>query len=121
MNWKGEIQMCTQSGAMTILEEVYTACQEIFPCKLSDAYLYGSYARGDYTNESDIDILLLVSAERNDIALKRPLLAAVTSDLSLKHNITVSVTVKPINHFIQFLSVLPFYQNILKEGIRYEL
>lgn len=113
--------MCTQSRAMVILGEVYSACQKIFPCQILDAYLYGSYARGDYTNESDVDILLIVSAERNDIALKRPMLAAVTSDLSLKHNVTVSVTVKPSNHFSQFLSVLPFYQNVVKEGVRYEL
>ena len=51
--------MCTQSQALTILGEVYQQCSQRFPCQIKDAYLYGSYARGDFHAESDVDILLL--------------------------------------------------------------
>ena len=42
------------------MHEVYNACNPIFGVHLKDGYLYGSYARGDYHSESDIDILLTV-------------------------------------------------------------
>ena len=48
--------MCTQNEAVVILREVYEGCQKIFG-DIKDAYLYGSYARGDYHEESDVDIL----------------------------------------------------------------
>ena len=34
--------------AFSILESVYKKCNAIFPNGLHEAYLYGSYARGDY-------------------------------------------------------------------------
>ena len=49
--------MCTRNQAEEILHSVYHACSPIFG-RIHDAYLYGSYARGDFNPESDIDILL---------------------------------------------------------------
>ncbi len=111
--------MCNQSQAIAILGEVYTSCNPIFGNAITDAYLYGSYARGDYHAESDIDILLAVDLTQETIAKLRNRLAAIVSDLSLEHDITVSVTVKPLAQFKQYADVLPYYQNVLREGIRY--
>ena len=49
--------------AVKILEEVYADCSQIFPCAIQDAYLYGSYARGDFHEDSDVDILLTVDLD----------------------------------------------------------
>ncbi len=111
--------MCNQSQAIAILGEVYAFCNPIFGNVIRDAYLYGSYARGDYHSESDIDILLTVDLEADAISTLRNSIAIVTSELSLKHDITVSVAVKPYAQFIRYLEVLPYYKNILEEGIRY--
>lgn len=111
--------MCDQSKAIAILGEVYRACDPVFGSMLKDAYLYGSYARGDHHEESDIDILLAVSLEPSDISKYRNAVAAITSDLSLKHDITVSVTIKPLEQFRRYSNMLPFYKNVIREGIRY--
>lgn len=50
--------MCTRNQAFEILKIVYHACDPILGHSIHDAILYGSYARGDFTAESDIDILL---------------------------------------------------------------
>ena len=76
--------MCTQNEAMIVLQEVYEGCRAIFG-KIEEAYLYGSYARGDFHEESDIDILLTVEQPQSVIS----------------------------HH------VLPFYQNVVREGIKY--
>ena len=48
--------MCTRNQAFEILKIVYHACDPILGHSIHDAILYGSYARGDFTAESDIDI-----------------------------------------------------------------
>ena len=45
--------------------------------------------------------------------------AEVSSDLSLEHDVTVSIAVKPAEQFERYREVLPFYQNVVNEGIRY--
>ena len=111
--------MCDQTQAIQILGEVCRACDPVFGDLLTDAYLYGSYARGDYHEESDIDILLTVDLEQPELSKYRSTIAEITSDLSLQHDITVSVTVKPLAQFRKYANVLPFYKNVLGEGIRY--
>ena len=111
--------MCNQNQAIVILGEVYAACNPVFGNAIKDAYLYGSYARGDFHVESDIDILLAVDLEQEAISRLRNRIGLITSDLSLKHDVTVSVTVKPFAQFRQYADVLPYYRNVLGEGIRY--
>lgn len=111
--------MCTQNQAIRILHEVYNACNPILSNSIDEAYLYGSYARGDYHSESDVDILITADMSSPEISKCRNAIAVVTSDLSLKYDITVSVTIKPLAQFKQYADILPYYKNVLKEGIRY--
>ena len=109
--------MCTRNQAEEILHSVYHACSPIFG-RIHDAYLYGSYARGDFNPESDIDILLTVDLEQAEIAKHRNDVAKVTSRLSLEHDITVSVTVKPLEQFQRYQTALPYYRNVMQEHER---
>ena len=111
--------MCDQGQALQILSEVYEACKPFFKNKLRDVYLYGSYARGDYHKESDVDILVSVDLEPTEISEYRQSIAAIASDLSLKHDITISVTMKSAMQFHKYMNVIPFYKNVIEEGIRY--
>lgn len=110
--------MCTQNEAIVILQEVYTACKAIFG-EIKEAYLYGSYARGDYHNESDVDILLTVDMTQDEISNYTMDIAHVSSGLSLKHDITVSIAVKPSAQFERYKMMLPYYHNVVSEGIKY--
>lgn len=111
--------MCNCNQAIRILGQVYTVCNPVFGNAIKDAYLYGSYARGDYHEESDVDILLAVDMDQSTIAALRNDIGKITSELSLQYDITVSVTVKPYTQFVQYANVLPYYKNILREGVRY--
>lgn len=111
--------MCNQKQANEILAEVYHLCNGLFVDGIEKAYLYGSYARGDYHAESDVDILLTVNMEATSIAKLRNMISSITSELSLKHDVTVSVTVKPQEQFAKYCNVLPYYMNVVKEGIQY--
>ena len=111
--------MCTMNQALSILSQAYKMCKDIFAEKLSDAYLYGSYARGDFDEESDVDILITVDMEPEALAAVRRKVSSINSELSLEHDVTVSVTAKPLEQFRRYSDILPYYRNVIKEGIRY--
>ena len=52
--------MCSKSTLDKILKEVSNAYKKVYGDKLVKAVLYGSYARGDYDEESDIDIVGII-------------------------------------------------------------
>ena len=111
--------MCTKSEAFEILASVYASCNQISGGKIQDAILYGSYARDEQNAESDIDILLTADLTQEQIVEKRRAIAALSSDLSLDHDVTVSIQIVPLAQFQRYADFLPFYQNVLREGIRY--
>ena len=111
--------MCTKSEAFEILASAYASCNRTSGGKIHDAILYGSYARGEQNAESDIDILLTADLTQEQIVEKRRAIAALSSDLSLDHDVTVSIQIVPLAQFLRYADFLPFYQNVLKEGIRY--
>lgn len=88
----------TKNQAEVILHSVYDVYSPIFE-RIHNAYLYGSYVRGDFTLESDIDLLLTVDLGQAEIANPRIGVAKATSRLSLEHTVTVFVTVKSPEQF----------------------
>lgn len=57
--------MCNKSRAIQILAEANFLCGQIFGDKIRDAYLCGSYARGDFDDENDVDILIDIRTGRD--------------------------------------------------------
>ena len=111
--------VCDTKQAVAILGEVCRACNAVFEKKISDAWLYGSYARGDYDEESDVDILLTVDVEPEELPTYRRAVCHVCSNLGLKHDVLLSPAIEPLQQFQRFQNVLPYYQNVIREGIRY--
>lgn len=50
-----------------LLEQYTEILQKIYGNHLRRVILYGSYARGDYTKDSDIDIMILLDMSDMDI------------------------------------------------------
>ena len=107
--------MCNRNEAIQILSEVYGRCAAIIP--VSDAYLYGSYARGDYRSTSDVDIMVVSPLSADEIHEHRWDFAHISSDVSIDHDVTVSLTVRAKDQFKPKL--IPFHRNVIKDGIRY--
>lgn len=111
--------MCTQNQALVILKEAFAAGKSIFQDKLNTGYLFGSYARGDYDDESDVDIVLFVNLSQLEISDYGKAIAKISSELSLKYDVTVSILVKPYEYLIKYSELIPLYKNITKEGLKY--
>mgnify|MGYP001567172454 CR=1 FL=1 len=72
--------------------------------------LFGSFARGDYSKTSDIDLMVrLAKVDRN---IEEDLFN-IAYDLELEYDCVIDVIVLPQN----FNNNIPIYRNIQKEGI----
>lgn len=72
-----------------ILKEIKKGLSQLYGKRLRGLVLYGSYARGDNREGSDLDILVILNDfERSPIELDRT--EDLMGDLSLKYLITIS-------------------------------
>lgn len=110
--------MCTRQQLQSILEQVTSTVRDICQDKLQSIILYGSYARGDYDDESDIDIMILLDVPRAELAAYRMAMARLASDLGLAYDVVVSLHLQEYATFRTYQDILPFYQNVHKEGVK---
>ena len=109
--------MCTDDQLKNILNQVAIKAKEVLRDRLRGAYLYGSYARGDYDAESDVDILLLADVPRENLSCYKKPFLQLTSELGLEYDTVITVTLKDVQTFSQYQNAVPFYQAIQQEGI----
>ncbi len=82
--------MCTKSELQKITSVMAARYKEIFGEKLKQVILYGSYARGDYNDESDIDIVGIVDCPREELSGYMRSVVKTASDLDLEYGVMVS-------------------------------
>ncbi len=101
-----------------ILCSIKQGYKQVYGDDIMDIYLYGSYARGDYEQDSDIDFVAIVKGNRLDLQKKLKVMWDIAADLGLENDIVISPTVIPYNEFLQYQEKLPYYRNIIKEGVK---
>lgn len=85
--------------------------------RLKKVILYGSYARGDYDKNSDIDIMILTDFNDNELAKYRGKIRDLACDLELENDIIISPIVRNIEKYNNRINIVPFYMNVQKEGV----
>jgi predicted nucleotidyltransferase len=88
----------------------------IFKDKLDRIILFGSYSRGDFDEDSDIDIMVLVNEEAEKLKKYDEAISELISDYCIKYGVLYSIVIKSKNQFDYYSGVLPFYKNIVSEG-----
>ena len=106
----------TVSDIEELLKECVHEFHKIYKEKLVKVILIGSYARGDYNEDSDIDIVLLLNMTTEEINTENSSLCEVTAELDHKYNALISAITLEINKFNKYRLVHCFYRNILDEG-----
>ena len=84
---------------------------------LEKVILFGSYARGDFSPESDVDVMILLSMDDDDIQEHDPILAAYTYDFNDLHRTDIQPISLNYKQYEKWLTVHPFYANVSNEGI----
>lgn len=110
--------MCTESQLNNISKQISRSYRSVYGDSIVAIYLYGSYARGNYTDESDIDITAIVKGNRADLQEKLKLVWDISAEIGLENDVVVSPTVIPYAEYEEYKEILPYYMNIQKEGKR---
>ncbi|MBE6094029.1 MAG: nucleotidyltransferase domain-containing protein [Schwartzia succinivorans] len=101
-----------------ICNRVAGSYRRVYGSDIQGIYLYGSYARGDYDESSDLDFVALVKGERRNLQRKLDEVWNDTVKMDLEYDIVTSPTVIPVDEFQKYRDELPYYRNIFTEGKR---
>ena len=96
-----------------ITNELVEGLKNIFNDCLVSIILYGSVARGTETDESDIDIAIIIKDVKSQSVTDK--LVDFTLDLDLKYDKAFSVIDIDYDEFLKWENVLPFYKNVKKD------
>ncbi|AQG78757.1 nucleotidyltransferase domain-containing protein [Spirosoma montaniterrae] len=97
-----------------IVREFKAALQDLYGDRLREVVLYGSYARGDYHDESDIDLMVVLNDERINTITEVFRLSDLTMNVILQYGKAISPL--PVEARKYATSLMPVYQNARKEG-----
>ena len=84
----------------------------------SGAILYGSFARGDSDDESDVDVLVLVDLPAPELGRYRADVDHLCGGILFDYGVVLSVLEKDVATYEKYKAALPFYRNIDREGRR---
>ena len=86
---------------------------------VSEAWLFGSYARGAAEEDSDVDVMILLDLPREQLPAHRRAAARIAADLLDEYGVVVSPLLESEAFFARNRATYPFFRNIDQEGIRY--
>lgn len=101
----------------SLMEQYVREIKNIYSSHLRKVILYGSYARGDFKAESDVDIMILLDLSDLDLKAYSQKLSYMTYDFNLDNDLDIKPIAKSEAHFNKWVINYPFYANIAKEGV----
>lgn len=100
-----------------ILKKYTEDVRALYGERLCEIILYGSYVRGDYREDSDIDIMILVDMDDEEIRRMSETLSNLDFDYHRDYDVLIMPIVVNIHHFNRWVRAHPFYNNVSREGI----
>lgn len=124
MNLRDRIDMKIRNSQVlpkkinTVLDQFVEQSVKRYEQHIKKIILYGSYARGDYNEDSDIDLMVLVDYQREKISDVDDGLSDIGYDISYDNDfIEISTIMQNADFFDKWVGSYPFYSNIKNEGV----
>ena len=112
--------VCSPDDLQKILTEVTEGLRGVFGSRLENVILYGSYARGEADEQSDIDIMVLVrDIPRSELWKYREKFNPMLSRIEERwdYEILLSIVLEDVPTFTEYADYMPFFRNVVREGI----
>lgn len=100
-----------------VIDQFILEVSKLIGKRLKKVILYGSYARGDYNENSDVDIMILTDFNDEELEKYRVKIRDLACDLEFENDVIISPIVRNIEKYNNRINVIPFYMNIQKEGV----
>ena len=106
--------MNDKTGTREVIEKFKEEVKKLYGQRLKNIILYGSWARGEATEESDIDLLVVLKGKvQPGQELDR--MIDIITEINLAHDVLISVYPESEESYATVNS--PLLINIRKEGI----
>lgn len=100
-----------------VVRDFVEEIKKLLGARLKKVILYGSYARGDYNQHSDVDIMILTNLSFKEIEEYRDKISDIAYDIELNTGVVLSPVIKNIENYNSKSKFIPFYKNVEKEGV----
>ena len=100
-----------------LIDQYIAEVRNIYGLCLQKIILFGSYARGDYHVESDVDLMILLDISDLELKAYSQKLSYMTYDFNLDNEVDIKPIAKSEAHFRKWSENYPFYANIQREGV----
>lgn len=97
-------------------DSIIDVAKELASDNLYRIYLYGSYARGDFDEESDVDIMIILDCGKESVEKYRKRMCHYASLMGLEFDKEISILMRDKETFYNN-NISAFYNNIIQEGI----
>ncbi|MDY2598334.1 MAG: nucleotidyltransferase domain-containing protein [Lachnospiraceae bacterium] len=99
-----------------VKDDVVYEVRNLMKGDLVEIILYGSCARGDYTDDSDIDIALITKCDRMEAKKYSSGLAEIATELAMKYFAVVNFVCLPFEEYYAKNEWYEYFCNIRVEG-----
>ena len=100
-----------------LIKQYVNEIKQIYGTHLRQIILYGSYARGDFRPDSDIDIMILLDLSDLELKAYSQKLSYMTYDFNMDNDLDIKTIAKNEEHFNKWVVNYPFYANVRREGV----
>ncbi len=97
-----------------IIREFKTQVKGLYGPRLQNMILYGSWARGEATEESDVDLVVVLEGAVKPV-LEIGRMIEIITDINLKYNVLLSVYPTSDSDYADLKS--PLMMNVRREGV----
>lgn len=115
--WEDRSEIFMSEAIKNLIEMYVSDIRNIYGNHLRQVILYGSYARGDFNSDSDVDIMILLDMPDTDIKKYRHELSDMTFDFNMDYDVDIKPIAKSEEHYRKWISSYPFYKNVDQEGV----
>ena len=109
--------MCSQRELNILLKKLAEIYQSVYGSDIVKILMYGSYARGTFAADSDLDVVAIVKGSRDELQRKLKTVWDYSCELELEYGTILSPTVIPYEEFETYKQDIPYYRNIEQEGV----
>jgi len=109
--------MLSKQELNNVLNSFCEGAKELFGTDLIDIILFGSYAREDYCEDSDIDVMILVNIDEKSFHNYRSSVSRIADKADWDFDTLLSPIIVNNADFEKNKNHVPFYSNVYKEGV----
>ncbi|MBR5636491.1 MAG: nucleotidyltransferase domain-containing protein [Pseudobutyrivibrio sp.] len=102
---------------ISLLNDYIENVKNIYGSHIKKIILFGSYARGDFDSNSDIDIMILLDISDLEAKGYQRALFDTTYDFNMDNDVDINPMTHSEELFLKWIDAYPFFKNIDRDGV----